>query len=301
MEAVHFDQLTRMASTTTRRHCIKLVVSVLVTTLVMRSNASATQLEATVVLSGVCSTAQECRQQDMQEEAICSDNGFTSDGPLTCCVDRGCCSSDADCCGDLRCAPTPDVCYVCLRPPFPTRGVSQACLSTADCIPHPSPDIDIACIQGRCTCQGPENLCSLFGSADIPEVPETDAALTVAEELSRLEVEGNIDRLYDRMHPDAQQIIPREAVIGWYQQELAMREAEVAHALKVRFIPWTWEVTGQTYSGTAEVAYQQRLADGSEARSEVRLVQDWHGNWSWFFGRDRAFVEEQIARFGNPS
>jgi hypothetical protein len=30
----------------------------------------------------------------------------------------------------------------------------------------------------------------------------------------------------------------------------------------------------------------------------VRLVKDPFGNWSWFFGRDRAFVEEQIIRYG---
>ena len=29
----------------------------------------------------------------------------------------------------------------------------------------------------------------------------------------------------------------------------------------------------------------------------MRLVKDGRGNWSWFFGRDRAFVEEQIARY----
>ena len=67
--------------------------------------------------------------------------------------------------------------------------------------------------------------------------------------------------------------------------------------MKVRFIPWTWDVTGQTYPDTAEVAFRQSAADGAVVRGEVRLVKDEHGNWSWFFGRDRAFVDEQIARF----
>jgi probable HAF family extracellular repeat protein len=44
------------------------------------------------------------------------------------------------------------------------------------------------------------------------------------------------------------------------------------------------------------VAYHQQFADGSDVRDEVRLVKDYWGNWSWFFGRDRAAVAEQIAR-----
>jgi hypothetical protein len=46
------------------------------------------------------------------------------------------------------------------------------------------------------------------------------------------------------------------------------------------------------------VALRQQLSDGTVIRDEVRLVKDPLGNWSWFFGRDRAFVEEQIARYG---
>jgi hypothetical protein len=48
------------------------------------------------------------------------------------------------------------------------------------------------------------------------------------------------------------------------------------------------------------VVYRQQFADGSDVRGEVRLVKDYAGNWRWFFGRDRAFVEEQIARFTGP-
>ena len=72
---------------------------------------------------------------------------------------------------------------------------------------------------------------------------------------------------------------------------------EAIEATKVRFIPWTWNVTGQTYPETAEVAFRQTDDTGNLVRGEVRLVQDPYGNWTWFFGRDRAFVNEQIARF----
>ena len=100
------------------------------------------------------------------------------------------------------------------------------------------------------------------------------------------------------MHPDAQTIIPREAVTGWYENEFLYLGEPAARAIKVRFISWTWGVTGATYPETAEVALRQQLSDGTVVRDEVRLVKDPFGNWSWFFGRDRAFVQEQIARYG---
>jgi hypothetical protein len=133
---------------------------------------------------------------------------------------------------------------------------------------------------------------------DTPDVPDSEAALAVAEMLSGLEVTGSFRALYDAMHPDARAFIPREAVVGWYENAFMYPGEPAARAIKVRSISWTWDVTGQTYPETAEVALRQQLTDGSVIRDEVRLVKDPLGNWSWFFGRDRPFVEEQIARYG---
>jgi hypothetical protein len=116
--------------------------------------------------------------------------------------------------------------------------------------------------------------------------------------MSGLEVTGGFRRLYNSLHPDARAIIPREAVMGWYENEFMYLGEPAARAIKVRFISWTWEVTGTTYPETAEVALRQQLTDGTVVRDEIRLVKDPFGNWSWFFGRDRAFVEEQIGRYG---
>lgn len=102
------------------------------------------------------------------------------------------------------------------------------------------------------------------------------------------------------MHPDARAMVPREAVVGWYEAEFAPRGPAPIEVDRVRFIDWTWGVTGRTYPRTAEVAYRQRLADGSEESGRVRLVQD-AGVWRWFFGRDRTFVEEQSRRFGDSA
>jgi hypothetical protein len=121
--------------------------------------------------------------------------------------------------------------------------------------------------------------------------------MTAAQSVAGLEVLGNLYDLYRSMHPDAQAIIPSEAMIGWYENEFTRFGEPVPKAVKVRFISWTWDVTGRTYPDTAEVALRQRFPDGTVVRDEVRLVKDHAGNWCWFFGQTRAFVEEQIARF----
>lgn len=128
---------------------------------------------------------------------------------------------------------------------------------------------------------------------------EQQAAAT-AVDLSELEATGAFDALYNRLHPDAQAIIPREAVVGWYATDFAPLGPGAATVTGVTVIDWTWGVTGQTYSNTAEVAYEQPFADGSVVEDVVRLVES-DGEWRWFFGRSREFVDGQIARFGGST
>lgn len=122
-------------------------------------------------------------------------------------------------------------------------------------------------------------------------------AAQVAVELSYLESIGDFNALYDRIHPDAHALVPRAAVIGWYQNEFYPLGPGVATVTGVRFVQWTWPVNGSTYSYTAEVSFVQPFADGTVLEDVVRLVQDDLGEWRWFFGRSREFVEEQIARY----
>lgn len=228
---------------------------------------------------------------------ICADNGFASDGVLNCCSEKmNPCDSDADCCGDLRCA-WGEICNMCQPAPIPTRSIGQMCLADAECLPLLSGSARSVCVAGVCSCVGPVEACSFFQpSGSAPPVPPIDAAMLTATELSQYEVTAQFDALYERMHPDAKLVIPREAVVGW-DEVTFVPGVEVARPIKVRIVPWTWGVNGKTYPETADVLFEQRLADGSFVRDEVRLVQDRNGNWTWFFGRDPAFVDEQIARF----
>ena len=123
--------------------------------------------------------------------------------------------------------------------------------------------------------------------------------MVAAEEISKLEVISHISALYEfyaLMHPDAQAIVPRHVVIRYFREVFQERAPEPAVATGVTYKDWTWGVNGVTYPGTAEVSFRQEYGDGSVKQDVVRLVQ--HDNtWRWFFGRDRAWVDQQIQRF----
>ncbi len=148
-------------------------------------------------------------------------------------------------------------------------------------------------------------LAVLAGQLPMPAMAQSPAdeqeAATTAIELSQLEALGDFNVLYDRIHPDAHAIIPRAAVIGCYQNQFAPHGPGVATVTGVRFVEWTWPVTGQTYPYTAEVSFRQPFANGTVLEDVVRLVQDTTGEWRWFFGRSHEFVEEQIARYVPPA
>lgn len=137
-------------------------------------------------------------------------------------------------------------------------------------------------------------------ASDEPDSADAQAAADAAVELSQLEAERNFDALYDSMHPDAQGIIPREVIVGWYEDYLSTQEAGELTVTNVSFVDWTWEVTSVTYPNTAEITFVQPFTvngTSTEVTDTLRLVED-EGEWYWFFGRTRDFVDEQIEEHG---
>jgi uncharacterized protein len=127
------------------------------------------------------------------------------------------------------------------------------------------------------------------------------AAANAARELSVLEADRDFDALYEGMHPDALAVVPRSAVVGWYETYFSNRETSELEVIGVESEPWTWEVTGVTYDDAVTVTYDQPYTvDGvvTDVKGEVHLVP-FGDEWGWFFGASRAFVDEQIALYGD--
>lgn len=132
------------------------------------------------------------------------------------------------------------------------------------------------------------------------------AASDRAFAIARLESRRKYSALYDLMHPDAQAIVPREVVIGWYIDYLPGFDVlgELTSVDNIDFIDWTWAVTGVTYPNTAEVSFTQTVTRGgvaSEFSDIVRLVPVDDVDYRWFFGRSADFVNEQIALHGRSA
>jgi hypothetical protein len=77
MDDRHFDQLTRLAATGTRRDYLRLVAATLVMPFLMRASAGVARLDGTIVQGGVCAAAEEFRPTSCGGPAIpvkCADN-----------------------------------------------------------------------------------------------------------------------------------------------------------------------------------------------------------------------------------
>jgi hypothetical protein len=150
---------------------------------------------------------------------------------------------------------------------------------------------------------------ALLGSLALGEralaqpVDRGQEAMDAAVELSRLEATAHLPALYTfyaRLHPDGQAIVPRHVVIGWYQDNWLPKGPHPAVATGVRFTDWTWPVNGVTYRDVAEVSFTQTFEHAPAIADVVRLAligDEWH----WFFGRDKAWVEAQIAHYNDQA
>jgi uncharacterized membrane protein len=125
---------------------------------------------------------------------------------------------------------------------------------------------------------------------------ELERAAATAVHLTELEVVGDYQRLYAWMHPDSKAMVPEETMEGWYREVFAVRTPTWMTVDDVRLVEWKWDVTGKVYPSAAEVTFRQRFEDGAETEGVTHLVRD-NGVWRWFFGRDRAFIDELTAQF----
>ena len=117
-----------------------------------------------------------------------------------------------------------------------------------------------------------------------------------------LEAARNFDAVYDLMHPDAQAIIPRAAVVGWYGDFLADQEAGVldSHRRFDRFLAVACH-RPDLRSDRRSVVRPALHAKRRHLERTGNRAPGRSGRWprsALVFGRSREFVDEQIALYG---
>jgi len=144
----------------------------------------------------------------------------------------------------------------------------------------------------------------LPNAASADQAEDASAALAQARQIFRYASEGDFNAMYDLLHPDAQEIIPRETAVAALEAIYGSAPVGRAVPIDITFAPWTWGVTGQEYDYAAAVTFEQPYEqDGEElVRSDILyLVQDENGNWRWFLGNTPDFVERIQNIYGGET
>ncbi len=137
-----------------------------------------------------------------------------------------------------------------------------------------------------------------FTTAQSSLTDEEIAAVEAAQRILRLAVDRQFNALYDYIHPDAAEIIPRAAAISAFEEIYGAAGVGDATLVSIQMGPWTWGVTGKEYPRAAAVEFTQPFTN-EDGETEVLedtmyLVED-NGQFKWFFGSDPEFIEWVLA------
>ncbi len=129
---------------------------------------------------------------------------------------------------------------------------------------------------------------------------ETRAVQITAEDIYKLAAVGKFNAMYDRIHPDAHAVVPRAAAVGTFSELYTVVQANQTQITGITFGSWTWGVTGKTYDHVAAVAFTQPYLDNGQQKllSDTMYLVSVSGDWRWFFGSDKAFVDAAIQKYG---
>lgn len=153
-------------------------------------------------------------------------------------------------------------------------------------------------------------LLSLMLPASLVQAPPTKAqdddrdlreATFTAQEILRLAYERKFNAMYDRIHPDARAVVPRAAAVGVFEAAYEQTNAGEATVTGAKIVAWTWPVTGKSYDRAVAVGFTQPYTDANgqqQTLSDTMYLVKADGEWRWFFGSSKAFVDQAIAQYG---
>ncbi len=127
------------------------------------------------------------------------------------------------------------------------------------------------------------------------------AAASAARDILQMAADRNFNAMYDKMHPDAMAIVPRAAAVGAFTDIYQQAQAGQAQIVGVQLVSWTWPVTGKSYPVAAKVDFVQPYVDpqkGEQWLHDSMFLVPSDGDWRWFFGSSKQFVDQTIAKYG---
>lgn len=143
-----------------------------------------------------------------------------------------------------------------------------------------------------------------IGQSSASDSKDQDEATFTAQEILRLAYERKFNAMYDRIHPDAHAEVPRAVAVAVFEQVYAETDAGLGEVQSARTVSdWTWGVTGKTYPTAIQVLFHQPYKDehgDQQILSDSMYLVKAEGEWRWFFGSSRQYVDAAIKQYGNP-
>ena len=142
-----------------------------------------------------------------------------------------------------------------------------------------------------------------FGSLARQQAPNADAAAQAAQTYLDLAAQGNFNALFDYLHPDVLDEVPRSVGLAIFQGVYGATQPGPARIGQPAPVSYTWPVNGETYDAV-EVPYEQTFtnAEGQqETLQSLMYLAPFEGQYRWFLGNSRAYVAEAVARFAPPA
>lgn len=129
---------------------------------------------------------------------------------------------------------------------------------------------------------------------------QLQAAAARAQEIFQYAAQGRFNAMYDLIHPDAHAVVPRATAVGAFAKIYAVTKAGQSQITGVESVDWTWAVNAKTYKGAAKVSFTQPYVDNGQQKqlSDAMYLVGVDGDWRWFFGSSRQFVDNAIKRYG---
>lgn len=132
---------------------------------------------------------------------------------------------------------------------------------------------------------------------------DLDTAATAAQRLLGLASQGNFNGLFDDLHPDVLDVVPRSVGLAIFEGVYGATRPGPARIGRPEAGDYTWPVNGETYDAV-EVPYEQEFTDRNGQRQTLRslmYLSEVDGRYRWFLGNSRAYIAEAIARFAPPA
>lgn len=138
-------------------------------------------------------------------------------------------------------------------------------------------------------------------SAAPPSQSDVAQVSNVVARIGYHEARAEWDAIYDLVHPYSAQVVPREALVGWYADAYRDKQPTGTTIEGVTFVDdWRYPFALRAIlSRVAEVSVRQDFADAPSEYNVLHLATYEGLGWRWFVGDDKAAIASLVNGYSD--